>query len=70
MRPSTLVLSVVLAVAAILGFAVSARGSDQAIPAPADFGRRVDNPWFPLRPGTTYVYRGTKAESRRATSCM
>jgi hypothetical protein len=21
---------------------------------------RVDNAWFPLRPGTTYVYRGTK----------
>jgi hypothetical protein len=24
------------------------------------FSARVDNPWFPLRPGTTYVYRGTK----------
>ncbi len=22
------------------------------------FSARVDNPWFPLRPGTTYVYRG------------
>ena len=31
---------------------------------PADrFGAgssRVTNPWFPLRPGTTYVYRGVK----------
>jgi hypothetical protein len=25
---------------------------------PARFGRSVDNPWYPLRPGTTYVYRG------------
>jgi len=24
------------------------------------FAANVDNPWFPLTPGTTYVYRGTK----------
>ena len=24
------------------------------------FSARVDNPWFPLRPGTVYVYRGVK----------
>jgi hypothetical protein len=29
---------------------------------PADFGRKIDNPWYPLRPGTTYVYRGGTAE--------
>ena len=29
-------------------------------PGPAGFAIRVDNPWFPLRPGTTYVYRGVK----------
>lgn len=27
---------------------------------PSQFGPDVDNPWFPLRPGTTYVYAGTK----------
>jgi hypothetical protein len=27
---------------------------------PRDFVRRIDNPWFPLIPGTTFVYRGTK----------
>jgi hypothetical protein len=27
---------------------------------PSGFTARVDNPWFPLRPGTTYVYRGVK----------
>ena len=26
---------------------------------PADFTTKVDNPWFPLKPGTTYVYKGT-----------
>jgi hypothetical protein len=27
---------------------------------PSSFVVRVDNPWFPLRPGTVYVYRGSK----------
>lgn len=27
---------------------------------PEAFGPNVDNPWFPLRPGTTYVYAGRK----------
>jgi hypothetical protein len=27
-------------------------------PPPSDFATRIDNPWFPLRPGTTMVYRG------------
>lgn len=27
---------------------------------PAQFSANVDNPWFPLKPGTTYVYAGTK----------
>jgi hypothetical protein len=26
----------------------------------ASSNRGVDNPWFPLRPGTTFVYRGAK----------
>jgi hypothetical protein len=27
---------------------------------PGNFVARVNNPWFPLKPGTTYVYRGVK----------
>ena len=30
-------------------------------PRPSDFTARVDNPWFPLTPGTTYIYRGSDA---------
>ena len=30
-----------------------------AAPGPGHFGRHTQNPWFPLRPGTVYVYRGT-----------
>jgi hypothetical protein len=29
---------------------------------PADFSATVDNPWFPLKPGTTLIYVGTKDE--------
>ena len=29
-------------------------------PGPAEFVRVVDNQWFPLRPGTVFVYRGVK----------
>jgi hypothetical protein len=28
--------------------------------SPGGFSARVDNPWYPLDPGTTYVYRGVK----------
>src|ERR687886_2030358 len=31
-----------------------------ALAATPNWSARVDNPWFPLRPGTTYVYRGVK----------
>jgi hypothetical protein len=51
--------SVVLAVIAL----VAAQGSGApaaSAPNPANFSAHVDNPWFPLRPGTVYVYRGVK----------
>ena len=31
---------------------------------PAHFTTRVDNAWFPLKPGITYVYRGVEADGR------
>ncbi len=31
-----------------------------ARPNPSDFRANVTNPWYPLKPGTTYVYRGVK----------
>jgi hypothetical protein len=31
---------------------------------PANFVGRIDNPWYPLHPGTTYVYRGVKDGKR------
>lgn len=37
----------------------TARAGSQP-PNPANFVDEVDNPYFPLNPGTTYVYRGTR----------
>jgi hypothetical protein len=30
------------------------------LPSPGSFATRIDNPWFPLLPGTTFEYRGEK----------
>jgi hypothetical protein len=30
------------------------------VPKASDFSARVDNPWYPLLPGSVYVYRGVK----------
>src|SRR5690349_3609621 len=46
-----------LSMLGISGLAASASGSG---PSPGNFVARVDNPWFPLTPGTTSVYRGVK----------
>lgn len=53
------VLLAAAALAALLGPSASPALPSQH-PAPADFAARVDNPWFPLRPGTVDVYRGVK----------
>jgi hypothetical protein len=53
-----------IAVAALLAVATSAgaaRADGQAPQPPAsNFSSHVDNPWFPLHPGTRYVYTGVK----------
>jgi hypothetical protein len=33
---------------------------------PADFVTRIDNKYFPLKPGTTFVYRGKTADARES----
>lgn len=47
------------ALAAILGPSTSPALPSRH-PGPTEFVAHVDNPWFPLHPGTTYVYRGVK----------
>ena len=52
----------ILVVAGLVAGAASqvstAAPDKDALPASGDFVSRIDNPWFPLRPGTVYVYRG------------
>jgi hypothetical protein len=59
----------VVASAAAVGVAAAARAAQTGrlalvgvppMPQPSDFHARVDNPWFPLTPGTRYVYTGVK----------
>jgi hypothetical protein len=53
--------AIVLALAALLSLVAPAA----AAPPPASsFSAHVDNPWFPLLPGTRYVYRGVKDGKR------
>src|SRR4051812_12616766 len=53
-------------VAAVMGLVPTAGSSPgrhvrtSVQPPASDFRARVDNPWFPLRPGTRYVYTGAK----------
>jgi hypothetical protein len=56
----------VAAAAAVLLLVAAGCGSSgahdgAALPRPAgDYSATVDNPWFPLRPGSKYVYTGAK----------
>ena len=50
----------VLAVLVVLGSNGVAASASTSAPSPGDFVRRIDNPWFPLVPGTSFVYRGVK----------
>jgi hypothetical protein len=43
-----------------LALVIAAFALPPPLPAPSEFAPRVDNPWFPLQPGTTYIYRGRK----------
>jgi hypothetical protein len=61
----------VVATVTVLGMvaavpAVASAVSPSAAPNPADFGGPIDNPWFPLTPGTTLVYKGVK-DGKRAS---
>jgi hypothetical protein len=48
--------SILLAPASVIGPVTTAAGPSP----PGAFSARVDNPWFPLTPGTRYLYVGVK----------
>jgi hypothetical protein len=43
-----------------LALVIAALALPPPLPAPSEFTPRVDNAWFPLQPGTTFLYRGRK----------
>jgi hypothetical protein len=51
---------IVLGVLFVLGTSGIAASAPESGPDPGNFVGRVDNPWFPRAPGTTFVYRGVK----------
>jgi hypothetical protein len=64
-------LAVALAATAIASSADSSagqrlpRGSEPVTLDPADFTTRIDNPYWPMRPGSRWVYRETDQEGAR-----
>jgi hypothetical protein len=51
----------VATLAATLGVTTAAGGSEAALTRnPSGFSTQIDNPWFPLKPGTRYAYVGIK----------
>jgi hypothetical protein len=48
------------AIVAALAAGATSLGSGAFAAGPGGFAARVTNPWFPLRPGTTYVYTGVR----------
>ena len=50
----------ILALAVLATLAAALATSVSATPPTAGFSAKVDNPWFPLKPGTRYVYTGVK----------
>src|SRR5205085_1269261 len=51
---------IALGVLIVIGSNGIAASASAPGPSPGNFVRRVNNPWFPLIPGTTFVYRGIK----------
>ena len=56
--PKRALLLVLPALIALL-IASAYASAERSVQRPSDFTARVDNPWFPLTPGTTYIYRGS-----------
>lgn len=59
MKTKFLSLSAVVLTVGVLGSSESSAAPPKP-PPPSGFAARVDNPWFPLEPGTTNLYRGVK----------
>jgi len=64
MKQPKLVAIVAAVTAGVVGVTGPAGADQPPRIDPSTFVRTVDNPWFPLQPGTTYTYRGVKDGKR------
>src|SRR6476661_7379009 len=55
-----LITVVSIALAGVVAARAATATEPLSMPAPSQFSAKVDNQWFPLTPGTVYVYRGVK----------
>ena len=67
MTKTLAILAVAAAFPAAAAVAALPHGSEPANLDPADFTTRIDNPYWPMRPGSRWVYRETDAEGGRVT---
>ncbi len=68
LRSSALVVAAVAVIASVSNPGTAAANSHASVD-PAKFSGPVDNPWYPLRPGTTWIYRGS-ADGESARGVM
>jgi hypothetical protein len=61
--------SAAVIVAASIGATAAQAASAASGPDPSKFVQNVDNPWFPLKPGTMFVYEGSK-DGKKATDIV
>ena len=66
MTKTLAILAVAAAFPAAAAVAALPHGSEPANLDPADFTTRIDNPYWPMRPGSRRVYRETDAEGGRS----
>jgi len=68
MRTATRALAAAALAAAALPATAAAglpRGDEHVVLDPAHFSARITNPWWPMRPGSRWVYRETDADGGR-----
>ena len=64
--PRRITLPIALAVALLAGWIATAPASADSVRInPANFSTRIDNQWFPLKPGTRFVYESQSGPAQR-----
>jgi hypothetical protein len=53
-------LALILVAASVVAAPAAASLRTPSLPCPSSFANRIDNKWFPVIPGTVFVYRGEK----------